>query len=287
MFNSSKLILSTRPFTGFNVNNPKLNIEYFNRFQDSQQIKSVIGQAANHNIQAIMTLGEAELMPHLVEAYKQRGTTIYPIIPNMSSYVREVCDYGIVGAGIHRLKRLGLVNLIRMGLYNCSKALKILQRDFNTALSILFDVEMAEFRKFSPPAVFLHPQVTDLSIATNNKQLLEKFENVIRNRYKATPGVMTYNLGTLIPKLRAWEIPIKLISAPFNKSGFVMNPDQATCEKLIMENDFTLIADRISGDATLSEDSFRYLKKHGVESAVLDTVEESEMALAKRVFSNS
>ena len=115
MFNSSKLILSTRPFTGFNVNNPKLNIEYFNRFQDSQQIKSVIGQAANHNIQAIMTLGEAELMPHLVEAYKQRGTTIYPIIPNMSSYVREVCDYGIVGAGIHRLKRLGLVNLIRMG----------------------------------------------------------------------------------------------------------------------------------------------------------------------------
>jgi hypothetical protein len=254
------------------------------RRRDEAHVERVFDQAADYGVKAIITISEASLMRPLKVTHQRHGTQVCPIVPNIPSYVREASNYGLVGAGIRRLQRLGVPNLVRVGCRNSTKVLNVLQRDFNTMMSILFDVEMAELRRVNPPVVFLDGQITDLCLSFGNKELLGRFAQTIRDRYHAEPGLVTHNLGVLIPKLQRWDIPIQFVVAPFNREGFAMKPDRATCESLLQDKNFKFIADRISVDAKPCADTYHYLREHGVCSAVLDSAEETDLKLATNML---
>ena len=281
MISLPRLFLSTRAMLGVNHSSGTAPV---GRLSDAAQIERVFARAAEYGIPAILTIGEASLMRPMKATHRRHRTQICPILPNMSSYVREASNYGLVGAGIRRLRRLGVPNLVRLGCHNFTKVAKVLQRDFNTMMSILFDVEMAEFRQMSPPVVFLDGQITDLCLAFGNNELLVRFAETIRGRYNAQPGLATHNLGALIPKLQHWNIPIQLVMAPFNRQGFAMKPDRSTCESLLRDKKFIFIADRISVGAKPCADTYYYLREHAICSAVLDSTEETDMELATNIF---
>lgn len=276
-----RLFLSTRaPLRA----NGATGTESGGRMNDGTELERLFDRAADYGVKAIITTGEAALMQPLKVAQQRHGTQVCPILPNIPNYLREARNYGLVGAGVRLLQRLGVPSFVRLGCYNSTQVLKALQRDFNTMMSILFDVEMAEFRRVNPPVVFLDGQITDLCLAFGNKDLLVRFAETIRGRYKAEPGLVTHNLGTLVPALRHWDVPIQLVIAPFNREGFAMKPDRVTCESLLQEKKFTFIADRISVDARPDADTYEYLREHGVCSAVLDATEETDLKLATKMF---
>jgi len=279
-----KLLLSTRSLLGIGQVDSSISAPAFERFQNPADMERVFDQAAEYGIKAVLSIGETAIMQPLRAVQQRHGTLTYPIIPNIPSYVREAGNYGLVGAGLRRLRRLGLLNLARLGSYHCSDVLKVLQRDFNTAMSIFFDVEMAEFRPLHPPAVFLDGQITDLCVAFDNKELLLRFAESMHDRYRTEPGLVTHNLGFLVAKLQAWHVPIQLLIAPFNQQGFAMKPNPTTCEALLQQGTFTFVADRISVGARPCAATYAYLRAHGIRCAILDVTERADLELAHRLF---
>ena len=83
-----------------------------------------------------------------------------------------------------------------------------LRRDFPTLLSLLLELEMANFRKARPHTVFLHPQMTDLLLAMDNGRALRNAIEKLRGGFGSEVGLATYNLGVLYPKLQAWGLDV-------------------------------------------------------------------------------
>ena len=98
----------------------------------------------------------------------------------------------------------------------------VLRKDFPTLLTVLYELEMGEFKKFRPPAVFLHHQMTDLALSFDNRIIFETYARVMRRRFGTEPGLVTSNFERLGQKLIEWDIPISLIAAPLNKENFLM-----------------------------------------------------------------
>ena len=80
--------------------------------------------------------------------------------------------------------------------------------------------------------VMLHEVITDMALALNMDQLFESFVDFASHR-GVTPGFNTCNFPYLVNRLNEWGIDLDgvIISAPFNKVGFQMNPSREECEK--------------------------------------------------------
>src|SRR5262245_30634506 len=105
---------------------------------------------------ALLTEGRAWVWDTL----RSRGHTfdILALVPDVASYAREATDYGMFGAGWRRLRRLGLISLMRLGIQGFCRIGGVRRRDFPTLLTLLLEMELANFRRARPPLVFLHAQ---------------------------------------------------------------------------------------------------------------------------------
>jgi hypothetical protein len=284
MIHFPNLILSTRTILGIGQSDHAMQVHTVPPVSISAHLARILDAAAAYEVKAVLSIEAAAVMEPLKVAQRRHGTLTYPVIPNIPSYVRDAGDYGLVGAGVRRLLRLGFGNLARLGYYNYSRIFKVLQKDFNTAIQIFLDVEMAEFRRLQPPAVFLDGQITDLSVAFDNRELLMRFAEVMRDRYHTEPGLVTNNLGFLVSKLQAWDVPIQYLITPCNRPGFAMNPNQVTCESVFRQGQFTFVADRISPGTKPDATTYDYLHAQNIRCAILDLTESIDFERAHRLF---
>lgn len=275
------LILSARPFLGVSGRSKDADLDCLVRFAKPEAGAALLKAAAERGVGAIAPLNDPTMLRALEIAHTSCGLQVYPVIPNVIGYVREATDYGMVGAGIRQLRRMRLTDLVSIGLRRVTSVGGVLARDFPTILSLLIDLEMAAFRKFRPPLVLLHSQVTDIAVALGNHTALRVFADVVRRRFGAEPGVVTNNFGTLLPALGRWGLDIRVIAAPFNPSGFLMKPSKQVCESLLVDGDRWVIADRIAPDgAAALPEAFAYLQRLGIGSALIDAPEVTAIDLA-------
>ncbi len=242
-----KSILSGRIFAGqFPV--PKAdNIDALARFSKPAPIADFLREQQRHGVNTIMTLGEDKIVAAL-RSLKRDGSpmTVLPVIPNVSGYIREATEYGLVGAGIRRLVRVGPLGFFRAALVGARNPFKVLKKDFPTMLQALYEIEMGEFGQFRPPAVFLHHQMTDLFLSFQNRQFFADYERIMRRRFKTRPALATSNFPALAAKLKEWNIPIRIIAAPLNPDGFLMPGGLDAYREHLDTDHFILIADRTS-----------------------------------------
>jgi len=91
----------------------------------------------------------------------------------------------------------------------------------------------------------------------------------VREKYGVTPILATHNFGTLLPKLKEWEINMPIM-ASFNKKGFMMKPTQDRCEQLLESAENYVIAKKVLAGGRLSpEEAFPYLNGKKIGSAVV------------------
>jgi hypothetical protein len=269
-----RLILSGRPFLGTSSISKEADFDCRVRFSRPENTANVVTAAVRQGVGAIAPMNDATLLRGLDLARAQCRLQVYPMIPNVIGYIRDATDYGMVGAGIRHLRRLSIGDLLGIGIRGLPNIRGALTRDFGTILSLLIDVEMAAFKKFRPPLVLLHSQVTDIAVAFGNQEALRVFADAIRRRFGAIPGVATNNFGALVQSLTRWKIDIPVIVAPFNPKGFLMKPTQQVCETLLKGTDKYVIADRIgTGGAEPPQGAFEYLHGLKIRSAVVDITE--------------
>ena len=277
---SPQVILGTANLTGNRLTARDSSMDFVGRFQSSMEIASIFNDAAAAGVDAVATLNQLEVL----EALKKTRHTfpalqVYPIIPNVIGYVREATDYGLVGAARRRVQQMALVDLLKIGVRGALKAPGVLKRDFNTLMSILFEVELASFKPLQPRVVFLHPQITDLALAFGNRRLFELYVRVMRRRFHTEPGLATNNLGWLLPKLEEWNLEIPFLLTPFNPGGFLMKPSKADCESLRAATSSVVIADKVDATTDPERETWDYLRSHNVRAAMIEFWDDSSLAM--------
>jgi hypothetical protein len=247
------------------------------------EIASVFNDAAAAGVDAVATLNQLDILAALKQTRQIfPALQVYPIIPNVIGYVREATDYGLVGAARRRLQQMALVDLLKIGVRGALKAPGVLKRDFNTLMSILFDVELASFKSLEPRVVFLHPQITDLALAFENRSLFELYLSVMRKRFGAEPGLATNNLGWLLSKAKEWNLTIPFLLTPFNPSGFLMKPSRNECAALLSSTASALIADKIDARSDPQQDTWDYLRSHNIRAAIVEFWDDESLATSIR-----
>ncbi|MFP4580908.1 MAG: hypothetical protein ACLFQ6_09275 [Candidatus Sumerlaeia bacterium] len=274
----SQLVLSGRLFTGRSASTREARMDDLARYSDPENLCNALMQARGKGINAVFSLAEENLIKALKLMRKKLGPAgefqpfnFLPVIPNVLGYVREATEYGLAGAGMRRLLRVGPMGFMRASTRGALNAPKVMHKDFPTLLSILYELEMGELHAFKPPVVFLHHQMTDIALSLGNARILREYAGIMRKRFKVEPGLCTTNFVRLADYLVEWDIPIQVIAAPCNEKAYLMPGGVDAYRKRLESGRFTLVADRPSSESPTPSDAIDWcLDQPNVGAVIVD-----------------
>lgn len=283
-----KIILGSNPFEGVSYMSRAQASHYLESFSSRENIISIMDASFNLGIRSFMCSNNENIISALKNFKNIKDLSLLPVIPNAYEYARESTDKGVLGTVMSKAKQIDLYRKVRLGLRSLTKIQGIISKDVMTLLTSLMDFEMSTFQSYRVSGVVLHGQVTDLALSSNNREVINVYQNLVHERYKVTPMLATHNFGTLLPKLQEWEIKIPIV-ASFNQKGFMMRPSQEECERLLKKTDYTIIAKKVmAGGRVTPEEAFQYLADKNVRSVVLGIGSLSEvyhtLSVAKSTF---
>jgi hypothetical protein len=192
-----------------------------------------LDQAADGTPGALVADGSTWVWDALGANGRRQSWDVLAMVPNVAGYVREATDYGMFGAGWRRFRRMNPLSWFGLGFQCMLNARGVLRRDFPTLLKLLLELEMANFRRFRPRVVFLHPQMTDLLLGMDHAKAMENAIRKIRRGFRAEAGLATNNLGVLLPRLRAWGLEVDFVLSSIHPRGYGMRPSREQCEEAL------------------------------------------------------
>lgn len=269
MVKLDKLILGSNAFEGVSYISRTQSSYYLEYFSKAENIVSILEAAFNLEIKTFMCSNGENILSALNSFKNKKEISLLPIIPNAYEYAREASEKGVLGTIMNKAKRISMYQKVRFGLRAAAKIKSVISKDILNLLLELIDFELASFHRFNIMGVVLHGQITDLALSSHNRDIIDIFQNLIKETYGIQPILATHNLGTLLPQLIKWNIKIPVM-APFNQKGFMMRPSQEECEKLLQETDYCIIAKKVLAGGRLSpEEAFKYLTDKKIDSVVI------------------
>ncbi len=161
---------------------------------------------------------------------------LYPIVPYAFEYVRIATQTGTPGLVTKFAKEIAVSGDVRATFHGLKGVMGMNPPDLvKTYISYeISRIKSATGSSKNLESIFLHEVITDMGLALNLKWLFTTYSDFLTAK-KLTPGFHTRNFPYLIKKFDEWGIdPNKtLITTPFNKAGFQMNPSREECEKTL------------------------------------------------------
>jgi len=277
-----RVILGSNPFVGVSYLSREKRLQYMESFSNPNNVVKIIEKSMDLGINSMMCSNN----PACINALNQisvDGTNfgLYPVLPNVYEYSRGISKSGIMGFVKTKMKGAKLYDKVKLALRG---GVNLLSKDTIKKLSSLVDLELLFFKKFNMKSIILHGSLTDLGLALGNEELFQFFIKYVEENYGVTAGFATHNFGKMISLFQEWNIEAPLIMAPFNNTGFLMNPSQKECLKRLHETNSHIIAKKIlSGGRIPPNDALEYissLKK--IKSVVLGI---GSLAEAEETFS--
>jgi hypothetical protein len=188
----------------------------------------------------------------------------FAIVPDMDRFIREVTEYGNIGAIMRRILRLRPKDIFTLGWWNKSKLIRIAKKDFNVGVLLLVQTELLRIKNVRSKKILLTDKVVDLAVANRNLLLMEELVASIRN-VGAAPGLMTNNLPSLMGLLKEAEIKDVFFFLPISASGYEMNPSKKEVEQYLK----LLEPGKVYAVVNKKERSDKYLAKLGIYNEVL------------------
>ncbi len=198
---------------------------------------------------------------------------VYAIVPDVSRYVRDMTKYGPVKMGFLKLRSLGVLELIKLGIRHARDVPRVLKQDMIKALPILVHLDYLELKKVHPTKMFLHYQMTDLALANDNRALVACYLGLAKRYPHCELGLMTKNLTLLEQKLREWDLYAPCVLAPFQSTGYGMRVSQKKCEDLVKTPLRQYVAYTYATAGSKSAE-VAYLRKIGIKKAFVCLREE-------------
>jgi len=164
----------------------------------------------------------------------KREFDLYPVLPYAEGYVRLANEKGMSGLVKEVLSRLSTSDKAKAVVGGGFSAVRF---DLFGMLRAYLDAELRSYLKVRPEnsnlrGVLLHEVLTDLCLGLEDTRVLDLFVRHIRDKYKVTPGFVTYNFAKFVKLIRDAALPLSdvMIMTPFNSVGFQMSPSRHSCE---------------------------------------------------------
>jgi hypothetical protein len=172
----------------------------------------------------------------LGEKNSDTNSALYAIVPYAYELVRLATRSGTTGLAKGIAKQIafsGNLKAILTGLYG------IVRMDPTSIMKTYLAYEISRIKSVAGKrqtleSVLLHEVITDMGLALELDWLFKDYVKFI-GKMGIKPGFETRNFTYLVDKFRGWDIDFSeiVITAPFNKLGFQMNPSKAECEKTL------------------------------------------------------
>ena len=176
------------------------------------------------------------ILKNIREKKRINKIELYPIVPYAFEYVRIATQTGTPGLAARFAKQIAVSGDVRATISGLTGVMRMNPPDLlKTYLSYeISRIKSATGSGENLVSIFLHEVITDMSLALNLKWLFTTYSNFLSKK-KITPGFHTRNFPYLLKKFDEWGIDPNntLITTPFNKAGFQMNPSREDCEKAL------------------------------------------------------
>lgn len=232
-------------------------------------VLTLLRKAALAGIGDIITVNDPRVLA-LIARRSARPLRIVPVIPNVAGYVRDAVDYGLVGAGLRRLRQLPPLSLARIGWIGLCRLPQAARKNYATMLRILFEVEWAAFRRYGPRRVFLSPQITDLAAAFDFAEPIRLFLDLMGGTHGLAAGLATHNPVLLLERLDAWGLAVPPLLAPLNRAGYLMQPDPHVWRAAVTERGLAVTADAVGVREPPGPADLGFLAGVGAREMVVD-----------------
>lgn len=175
----------------------------------------------------------------ILKTIKERSSSqldLYPIVPYAFEYVRVATQTGTPGLAKRFAKQI-VVSRDIVTLWQGLKA--VLKMDPEGLVKTYLAYEISRIKtsvgkQGNLASILLHEVITDMSLALGFDWLFYSYVEYLSKR-GITPGFHTRNFPYLVKKFEEWHIDLDktVITTPFNKAGFQMNPSKEECEKTL------------------------------------------------------
>jgi hypothetical protein len=161
---------------------------------------------------------------------------LYAIVPYAFEYVRVATQTGTPGLARRFVKQIAVSGDIA----TFGQGLKaVLKMDPEGLVKTYLAYEISRIKSSAGKqanlaSILLHEVITDMSLALGFDWLFHSYVTYLSKR-EITPGFHTRNFPYLVKRFEEWNIDLDktVITTPFNKAGFQMNPSREECEKTL------------------------------------------------------
>lgn len=256
---------------------------------DEQVSERLLDQALARGVTGLICTVASPFMRLLIKQPARWPLEIFLVVPDFQSFVRDTSHYGTAGAGLRRVKRMSWGMKIRLGLLALRNFHRLLRFEYSVLTNFLLFAEVANF--FSGPAshlkikaVFLHPKLVDLSTALSQIKTFQFFQQMIQTWFHSEAGLVTRN-PVALQSLGGGSQPLfQWILMPFNRFGYLMNPDQKACESFMVQIRAHAHALAAAADPLSFPDQpedLAYAGRHGLEGIVVSPLSLLDAAIQK------
>lgn len=240
------------------------------RVQASGVLRETLERRRAEGWKAMVVMGDQRLFELLGKRAGDNLPLPIPLVPNLRGFMREAVEHGMMGAGMRRVMQVDMVSLLGFALPMFGRLGQLKRRDFTTFVRSFIELELGAFSRYKPPLVFLQPQMTDMAVAFNNPRIIEAFNEAVRRRLGALPGLATENFGTVTSALKRWGLETHAMIAPWQADGAHMRPDQESCVRAARACEFPIWADRLGHPDPPDPADRDLMKVSGLIGAVRD-----------------
>ena len=161
---------------------------------------------------------------------------LYAIVPYAFEYVRIATQTGTPGLAKRFVKQIAVSGDVRATLGGLNAVFKM---DPSGLMETYLSYEISRIKSAAGSSknlasVLLHEVVTDMGLALDLRWLFTSYMSFL-SRKRIIPGFHTRNFPYLVRKFKEWGLDLNktLITTPFNKAGFQMNPSREECERTL------------------------------------------------------
>ncbi len=278
-----QLLLSTEALLGITRNSRGRTLETMRRYQDSKSLAVALSKALDAGADGILVTPSTAVREAIGEL--ERKVPLYALLPNVTQYVRDSSDAGLMGAALKRVRQAGSGALIRMAWTGLTHTGAVLRSDFSGLVPVLLELESATLGRSRLEAVVLAAALTDIALAGAHQSFFAHYVHFVRHRFHARAGLETHNLGHLLPRLREWGVKPDLVIAPLNPRGLLMKPTPADALAQLRASDVAVVAKEVCAGGTVGlEEGARFARSHGARGIVADLVDLDDVGAGLRAL---
>ena len=224
-----RVLLSLRSLNGPSLATRDRLLEVGARYREPESLAVTLAKAIAAPVDGVFTCVTPALRAAIAELVTE--VPLHVIVPAVSEYERQELGAGIervIEASRARARGTARLAAAWAGLW---RPAMFGRGDYAWRLPVLIASELAGLERRAVRGIVLDAWFTDLALAAGNRKMFDAFVRYVR-RLGMSAGLETRNLGTLLARLREWEVQPDYVAGPVNPSGLAMKPSP---EELLAE----------------------------------------------------